>query len=929
MIIWQINPLPDFLEDHTLQGDSIHQRMAAVVSRWVQWIGGLSGWNDRASFCLRFVGDQGTIRVFLLANPVHDNDHVALSAELGIMLRVHRLGHGIPLNQEGTKQASLLWQKSSESIVEVRQYSTTSLWTPRKAFLKQSGQQKLLARVPERHQLNPPVVFPWWSPSGPFLLPMESLISQPSSVVMSVYLAPTNLTSFEWDWLALMASEAQSKSEQNLQQIGANASVRSVDPSSNLAGRLYIANLRRLTTNPFLVTVHCSCHEESSSSARSLAGAIQAVLHETPLDRPDQDDSRLPSAAEVMDRPDDGTQRLGQIEQFSTLHFSRAASDDALHRLPYLMDARGAAAVFRLPVSMNGGVPGLTVRQVSPDFHPGPRKRILPPRHIELGQYEVGGKAFMPVDDLCKHALVTGFTGSGKTVTVLQLLHQLWIDHKVPFLVLESAKHEYRGLFGVNGFQDSLRVYTLGNELLVPFRLNPFELLPGVRVEAHVSKIQTCIEAAIPPIGPSASIIAKGLVRVYERFGWSLTDVVPAQKETRRAFPRLGDFVEVVETVLEERGYDGEVYSNLKAALVGRFKPLLIGGKGRMFDCERSFPDASTLFEMPTILELNDLNLEDKALVVMFVLTLLREYRELAGSSSGRLRHVTMVEEAHNVLEDVGSTGGQDTATSADTRFKAVEAFCQMLTEVRALGEGLIIADQSPEKLARDAVRNTNLQIAHQLRDSNDRDAIARAMIMEKEQRDFLGKLRPGQAALFRTGLEKATFVRVSQYYGGETSGRSAPRGIGFHQDMSDRMLEKAMLRLESEWMAKRRPILPYQGCEFCRDQCQHRDVVYPETHTSKTIEAANEWFDCFEGDPSVSSSELWRNMAAVISDAGYRSGFKELQNDHSWCFLVHLWEIRYGGDRPERLQLDSEIYDRCCTACTTDSNLASDFPDD
>jgi hypothetical protein len=258
-------------------------------------------------------------------------------------------------------------------------------------------------------------------------------------------------------------------------------------------------------------------------------------------------------------------------------------------------------------------------------------------------------------------------------------------------------------------------VYTLGNETAVPFRLNPFELLPGVRVEAHVSRLQVCLEAAVPPIGPSASVIADALLQVYEACGWALTDSAPEPGRAKRRFPQLSEFVDAAERVLAERKYEGEVLSNLTAALVGRFRPLLIRSKRRMFDTPVSAPSATELFSRPTVLELNDLNVDDKALVVMFLLTFLREHREreFRRNPATGLAHVTLVEEAHNVLENVASKGGGDGATSADTRYKAVEAFCQMLTEIRALGEGLIIADQSPEKLAPDAMRNTNLQIAH------------------------------------------------------------------------------------------------------------------------------------------------------------------------------------------------------------------------
>jgi hypothetical protein len=576
---------------------------------------------------------------------------------------------------------------------------------------------------------------------------------------------------------------------------------------------------------------------------------------------------------------------------------------------------------------VRGGVPGIRVRQLPPDFHPGPRRDVRPRDSLDLGAYEAGGRAFFPLNDLCKHALITGFTGSGKTVTVLQLLHQLWADHGVPFLVLESAKQEYRGLLGVDAFCDDMQVYTLGNELCVPFRINPFELLPGVRVEAHLSKLQTCFEGAIPPIGPSSSVIAEGLLLAYEEQGWSLTDIYPEGQESRRRFPTLSDFVRLVERVLAERGYEGEVQSNLKAALVGRFKPLLMGGKGRMFDTQRSYPTPRELFSTPVILEMNDLSVDDKALVVMFLLSMLREHRERHRGRGGELVHVTMVEEAHNVLENVASKGSGEGSTSADTRFKAVEAFCQLLTEIRALGEGLIIADQSPEKLARDALRNTNLQIAHQLRDGHDREAIANAMIMEKEQRDFLGKLRPGQAALFRTGLEKATFIQVDKYYptssdpaavqdlpaaAREKALKSQFRGVGFDSNLTDGELRDRMQARLPALEEFRSLTLPYSGCAFCRSQCRHRDEVFSACQAGSTKAIAQSWIERFETDESATPKELWAAAGQALRHAAAMQDLPLRNADVGWCLFTHWWAERYGAQARGAVALDQEIYDRC-----------------
>ena len=422
-------------------------------------------------------------------------------------------------------------------------------------------------------------------------------------------------------------------------------------------------------------------------------------------------------------------------------------------------------------------------------------------------------------------------------------------------------------------------------------------------------------------------MISETLLRVYSSHGWLLTDVYPEKGEAQRKFPTLSQFVDEIERVLADRGYEGEVNSNLRAALVGRFKPLLMGSKGRMFDTQRSAPTPDRLFCQPTILELNDLSLDDKALVVMFLLTLLREYREKHPSKAGELVHVTVVEEAHNVLENVGSKGSGEGQTSADTRHKAVEAFCSLLTEIRALGEGLIIADQSPEKLAKDALRNTNLQIAHQLRDGDDRDAIAKAMIMEEEQRDFIGKLRPGNAALFRTGLEKATFVQFPKYYptsddiaacSATSNGESASdilaknfAGFGFDKHLSDDAIRVRMHRLDTGSEANVQSNLPFSECRFCGSHCKYRDAVFAVAGYSDCEDGGNEWFDLtnvsHREEMGVGFEEMWQQLVSVSRTGASICGVSANNRDAVWCYATHLWnrEIQRRGIKDQSLDED------------------------
>ena len=894
---WRLDPLPDFLLDHTLAAGEPSSRLNEVVSRWVQFIGALWRWRDRASFALRWVSNGDLTSVWFLAASHLPVDFRDLEEDVSVLLRAHRLvDHG----QAGP------WLDPSgiidPVIYEVRQFQHRRIWQIPERYARQNSEaRRRMGWIPDNEWKECRVPFPWWAPGGPFLLPMEKLISQNGPVSLTVYLQPTVLTKGESEWLEFISRIAQSNGEQQEQAADAGVGQRKVDPAASLVGRLFMANYRRLSDKPFLVTVHCVAPASSAHAARSVAGTIESIVYEPPFDRPQQEDDRLPSAAEVRGGLDDPGGRL--LEQYESLCFPATLESDPLDRLAYLADARGAATAFRLPINVRGGVPGVAVEQRPPDFHPGPREESVQKNEIILGMLHQGGVAKVKRRQFTKHALVTGFTGSGKTVTVLGMIHRLR-ESGIPVLAIESAKQEYRGLLGVPLFVQGpkpLWVFTVGNEAAAPLRLNPFELLPGIRVEAHISRLQTCFEAALPPIGPLSSMIGQALVEIYQRAGWRLTDLAPAVGEPMDLrFPTMRDFFLRMERIVEERGYEGDVRSNVTAAVLGRIKPLTIGSKGLIFrDASIHKPGetrkhslATELFSRSTIVELNDLNVEDKALMVMFLLTFLREHREMAKSDDGDLVHVTVVEEAHNVLENVKSVGNSE-GGAADTRHKAVQAFANLLTEIRALGEGLIIADQSPEKLAPDAMRNTNIQIAHQLRDASDREAVARAMIMDDEQRDFLGKLPPGHAALFVTGLQKATFIRVPKYYPDpgeietlENADLSSFPGLGY-RSFSDAEVRGIMMPVIAPYVSG-----PFDAaCSSCRVRttCDYRRPILRELVVGRHQDAFSGPVALYRRggteDKSVTLAAVSDTCATVA-----RKAFSNPNEDTAWCAFVHLW---------------------------------------
>jgi hypothetical protein len=155
---------------------------------------------------------------------------------------------------------------------------------------------------------------------------------------------------------------------------------------------------------------------------------------------------------------------------------------------------------------VQGGIPGIVVRQQAPDFISGDHRAGVGDDEIHLGVYQSGGNVTIPVKELTRHGIIAGLPGSGKTNTSLYLLDQLWRRHRIPFMVIEPDKSEYRGLSRQPGYDDLL-IFTLGDETTSPFRLNPFELLPDVRVEAHLELLNVAINAAMPQFGVLPTMI--------------------------------------------------------------------------------------------------------------------------------------------------------------------------------------------------------------------------------------------------------------------------------------------------------------------------------------------------------------------------------------------------------------------------------------
>ena len=369
------------------------------------------------------------------------------------------------------------------------------------------------------------------------------------------------------------------------------------------------------------------------------------------------------------------------------------------------------------------------------------------------GRVLAHNRVMLSREQLSRHVFITGVTGAGKTTTCMKLL----MESGLPFLVIEPAKTEYRALYDLCPDMD---YYALGREDLTPFRLNPFELVSRHQnLASHIKLVCATLFAAFPMEAAMPQIVEEAIIQAYNNKGWDIHQgenfyVDDPWQPGSHAWPTFTDMIACLDPIIQSKGMGREFEEKYRGSLVARLTNLTIGANGRMLNTSVSF-DFDQLLERKVVIELEEIKDEqDKALFMGLIIQRLAECMKHRHNQTPDFRHLTLIEEAHRLLAKPEPGDG-------GSRKQGVEMFANLLAEVRKYGEGLLIADQIPNKLVADVIKNTNTKIVHRLLAADDRKAIGDAMTLTDAQKEFLVCLEAGETVIYSGGWHGAVRAQI------------------------------------------------------------------------------------------------------------------------------------------------------------------------
>ena len=392
-------------------------------------------------------------------------------------------------------------------------------------------------------------------------------------------------------------------------------------------------------------------------------------------------------------------------------------------------------------------------------------------------------KVELDIKKLSSHIFVTGSTGSGKSNTVYQLLDQLH-QNDVNFMVIEPAKGEYKNVFGHREDVLVLGTNPLQAQML---KINPFKFPEGIHVLEHIDRLVEIFNVCWTMYAAMPAVLKDAMLEAYKTSGWDLD--TSCNLFGKALFPTFTDLLTQLEKVIQQSAFSEEVKSNYIGSLVTRVKSLTNGLNGQIFASNEI--DNAQLFDSNVIVDLSRIGSQETKSLIMGILVMrLSEHRMSDATGMNQpLKHVTVLEEAHNILK---RTSTEQSSESSNVAGKAVEMLSNAIAEMRTYGEGFIIADQSPSAVDISAIRNTNTKIIMRLPDETDRRLAGKAAGVADEQLEEIAKLPKGVAVVYQNDWLESVLCKIHHFgeeekpYQYEPQNQLSDEKKAFHQHIAD-----------------------------------------------------------------------------------------------------------------------------------------------
>ena len=466
------------------------------------------------------------------------------------------------------------------------------------------------------------------------------------------------------------------------------------------------------------------------------------------------------------------------------------APDSLLYTPATLVSGRELPMHLGLPTRSVHGLPIIEHAEFGRNV---PDETVPDADKMELGKiYHMGREEkadlILNRQALTAHTFITGSTGSGKSNTVYELLRQLDAGG-VNFMVIEPAKGEYKNVFG--GRED-VHVFGTNPKITELLRINAFRFPEEIHVLEHIDRLIEIFSVCWPMYAAMPAVLKNAMLQAYEVCGWNLE--TSENEYNKDLFPTFQDLLTELVDVIEHSAYDKEVKNNYRGSLETRVRSLANGLNGQIFSADE-IPEKQ-LFDENTIVDLSRVgSLESKSLIMGILIMRLNEYRMTSCTEMNNpLKHVTVLEEAHNILR---RTSTEQTEEGSNVAGKSVEMIANAIAEMRTYGEGFVIADQSPGAVDISAIRNTNTKIIMRLPDEQDCQLAGKAAALKDDQLDEIARLPKGVAVIYQNNWTEPVLCKINKFEGVEKRYQYKTCATDRKAEMMSAILLKNLLKKE------------------------------------------------------------------------------------------------------------------------------------